>query len=64
MNFKIRQSEMDNEKWFDSILAGEDLCGSYDFCSKCRKEEKYPCARAENRWKNGYIRVAEVTRVK
>ena len=64
MDFKSRQDQFDNVKWYDSVLAGEDKCGSYAFCDKCRKEETYPCARAQHRHENGYIRLAVVRRVK
>ena len=62
MNFKNRQKEFDDVKWYDSILAGEDKCGSYEFCVKCQKEEKYPCARAEYRYGKKYIRLAVLCR--
>lgn len=58
MSFKSQQKQFDDIKWCDSVLAGEDKCGSYEFCGKCRKEEKYPCARAAHRYENGYIRLA------
>ena len=62
MDFKNRQEQFDRQKWFDSVLAGEDTCGSYDFCSKCCKTEQYPCARAEHRFNGRYIRLAVVRR--
>ena len=62
MDFKSRQEQFDNIKWYDSVLAGEDKCGSYEFCVKCRKSEAYPCARAWHRYNNGYIRLAVVRR--
>ena len=62
MNLKTRQKEFDDVKWYDSVLAGKDKCGSYVFCKKCCKEDKYPCARAEHRYKMGYIRLAMVRR--
>ena len=40
MDFKMQQEQFDNQKWYDSILAGEDKCGSYDFCVKCCRTEK------------------------
>lgn len=64
MDFKNRQDQFDNVKWYDSVLAGEDKCGTYDFCASCRKDEPYPCARAQHRHKNGYIRLAVIRRVK
>jgi hypothetical protein len=62
MNFKSRQEQFDNIKWYDSILAGKDQCGAYVFCDKCRKDEPYPCARAAHRYENGYIRIAVLQR--
>ena len=52
MDFREAQLEFDNVKWFDSIIAGEDRCGSYDFCEDCDKEEEDPCARAMDRHEN------------
>jgi hypothetical protein len=64
MDFKTQQDQFDNKKWYDSILAGEDKCGSYDFCVKCRKTETYPCARAMYKYENRYIRLAIIRRCK
>ena len=58
MSFRTEQDQFDKIKWFDSMREGRDLCGSYEFCGECRKESKYPCARAARRWQNGYIRLA------
>ncbi len=62
MDFKARQDKLDVIKWYDSIVAGEDRCGTYAFCVKCRKKEEYPCARAEDRYEKRYVRVAIITR--
>lgn len=62
MKLKERQKEFDVIKWYDSVLAGEDKCGSYKFCVKCRKEEPYPCAKAEHRYNTGYYRLAVIRR--
>ena len=62
MDLRARQDQFDKIKWYDSMLAGEDRCGKYDFCVKCHKEETYPCAKALNRFEKGYIRVAVVNR--
>lgn len=64
MNFKTQQDQFDDIKWYDSVQAGEDKCGSYAFCYKCRKTESYPCARAAHRYNNGYYRLAMVRRTK
>ena len=45
------QDKLSVEKWTASEEAGYDLCGSYTYCSKCNKEEEFPCARALNRAK-------------
>ena len=60
MNLKVRQEKLDIIKWYDSILLGEDRCGTYHFCMKCRKKEKYPCARAMARYEGDFVRVAVV----
>ena len=60
--FQKRQEAIDIIKWYDSIVAGEDRCGTYEYCIKCRKEEKYPCARAEDKYQKGYVRVAVINR--
>ena len=64
MNFKLQQKRFDNIKWYDSIRSGSDKCGSYDFCSQCRKDEPNPCARAAHRYQNGYVRIATIHRHK
>lgn len=58
MDFKEWQKDFDNKKWMDSIVVGQDTCGSYEFCVKCKKEESSPCARAFNRFKNSRVRIA------
>ncbi len=62
MDFKTMQCQIDDRKWYDSVLAGEDKCGNYDFCVKCSKSDKYPCARAAHRYENKYVRIAVVRR--
>ena len=62
MNFKRQQDRFDEVKWFDSIKAGYDTCGTYAFCGACQKTETNPCARAAHRQVNGYIRVATLHR--
>lgn len=61
MGYKFLQDKFDVVKWYDSILAGEDRCGTYDFCVKCKKEKKYPCARAQRRFENGLVRLGVVS---
>ena len=62
MDFKSQQARFDIQKWYDSIVAGQDCCGTYDFCCKCCKTEKYPCARAAHRYNGKYIRIAIIRR--
>ncbi len=52
MDFESQQKKFDDIKWYDSIVAGEDRCGSYEFCEKCNKQEPCPCARAIARFYN------------
>lgn len=60
MDFKEWQAKFDEKKWIDSIIAGEDRCGTYEFCQKCKKSESEPCAKAFYRYKNPYTRIAIV----
>ncbi len=60
MDLKSRQEKFDRIKWYDSLLVGEDRCGTYHFCMKCRKKEQYPCARAMARYEGDFVRVAVV----
>ena len=65
MNFREYQKGFDRVKWYDSILEGEDRCGTYEFCENCKKSEKYPCARAANRYEKqnkGFVRIAVIRR--
>lgn len=64
MDLKVQQEEFDNKKWHDSIVAGEDQCGKYDFCVRCVKQERYPCAKAMRRFEGKYIRLAIIRRYK
>ena len=45
-----RQRELDHIKWKASEEAGMDMCGEFDFCIKCDKEEVDPCEKAYNRF--------------
>ena len=62
MDFKTQQEQFDNQKWYDSVMAGEDKCGTYEFCVKCSKMDTYPCAKAAHRYNNKYIRLAVIRR--
>ncbi|MBQ9728872.1 MAG: hypothetical protein IJV85_04675 [Clostridia bacterium] len=64
MNLQEQQKKFDVIKWFDSIRAGKDLCGTYAFCGRCDKDRPYPCARAAYRYGKGYIRLAVIRRRK
>ena len=46
MSVSKKQSELDLKKWYESENAGYDLCGEFDFCSKCDKAIENPCAAA------------------
>ena len=60
MDFKAEQEKLVEEAKaeHDSMQEGHDKCGTYDFCSSCKKEPLYPCARAAHRYEAGYIRIA------
>ena len=60
MDFKKQQDRFDEIKWYDSIIAGYDRCGTYEFCGVCDKEEEYPCARAAYRCRNSWVRIATI----
>jgi Zn-dependent alcohol dehydrogenase len=60
MDFKAQQERFDAIKWYDSIVAGTDRCGSYEFCKLCCKEEENPCANAAYRYRKGWMRLATV----
>ena len=63
MTYEKQQKVFDEVKWFDSINAGADMCGTYEFCAKCKKQLTYPCARAQRKHENGdSVRVAVVKR--
>ena len=64
MDLQAQQKQFDEIKWFDSILVGEDRCGTYEFCEKCNKYELYPCANAMRRHQAKYVRVAMIIRRK
>ena len=61
MDFQQKQAQLDQQKWEDSIFAGEDTCGTYDFCKYCKRDEEQPCARAFYRAKEGRIPFAKMT---
>ncbi len=61
MDFKSQQDRFDVIKWYDSIVAGYDTCGSYAFCDDCEKSEPEPCARAAYRHKiQGWTKIATI----
>ena len=59
-SYKNEQQKLDVIKWNESMKTGEDKCGSYSYCSLCKKDEEYPCAKAKRRESNkkGKVRVA------
>lgn len=60
MDFKKQQERFDVIKWYDSILAGCDRCGTYEFCAVCNKEEENPCACAAYKYRKGWVRIATI----
>ena len=64
MDLKAIQTEFDYKKWLDSVTADEDQCGNYEFCARCTKVGKYPCAKAMLRHEGKYIRLAIIRRRK
>jgi hypothetical protein len=64
MDLQAMQAEFDHKKWLDSVTADEDQCGKYDFCVRCTKAGKYPCAKAMLRHEGKYIRLAIIRRRK
>lgn len=49
MTFETLQNYLDQLKWQDSRTYNRDLCGAYQRCRYCRRDEAYPCAKAHNR---------------
>ncbi len=58
MGYRAVQEKFDKIKWFDSIAVGEDRCGTYDFCEKCDKTQRFPCARAMEKKEGKRVRIA------
>ena len=65
MNYKQQQDKFDVVKWHDTLAAGYDTCGSYEFCSFCDKSLENPCARAAYKYKKAtVVKVATVRRTR
>ena len=64
MTLEKQQQVFDDVKWFDSIQAGMDKCGTYVFCENCCKTAQYPCARAAKKQINGAVRIAVIRKHK
>ena len=45
------QKELDLKKYNDSLLNNKDMCGEYDYCKYCNKNNSYPCAKSFNKFK-------------
>ena len=45
------QKELDLKKYNDSVLNNKDMCGQYDYCKYCNKDNSYPCAKSFNKFK-------------
>lgn len=41
-----KQVKLDENKWYRSEEAGHDMCGEFDFCANCDKQQENPCAKA------------------
>ena len=52
-----KQNEFDKKKWEDSLAAGHDTCGEYDYCAKCNKSHEYPCAKAYDEYTSSVVTV-------
>ena len=62
-----KQNEFDKKKWEDSVNAGRDTCGEYDYCAKCNKNHEYPCATAYDAYTSIVVEekpVAKTSKVK
>ncbi len=46
MDKKTLQDKLDLQKWLDSETNHADMCGRYDYCVCCNKEDATPCATA------------------
>lgn len=46
-----KQKVLDGKKWADSVIAGKDMCGHYEYCCACNKQEENPCENAIKRYK-------------
>lgn len=65
MDYKKQQEKFDKVKWLDSVVAGYDKCGEYDFCGVCDKAQENPCARAAYKYKKAAtVKVATVRRTR
>ena len=60
MTLEEKQEIFDNVKWEAGVEKGEDLCGTYDFCTLCEREKSFPCARAQKRFNGEGVRVAVI----
>ena len=61
MTYEKQQEVFDVVKWIDSVNAGCDMCGTYEFCHCCNKALKHPCARASKMHsQSGAVRVAVI----
>ncbi len=60
MDFKKQQDRFDVIKWYDSIVAGCDMCGTYEFCGACNKDLENPCARAAYKYRKGVVHLATI----
>lgn len=51
MAISKKQEELDEIKWYIGQELGCDPCGTFAYCSKCKKDEENPCEKALKRYK-------------
>ncbi len=54
MNKAALQHKLDMNKWLDSEIKGEDMCGRYNYCAYCDRDDDLPCAEAYERMHASY----------
>ena len=52
MAISKKQEELDEIKWYIGKELGCDPCGTFAYCSKCKKDEENPCEKALKRYKD------------
>lgn len=52
MAISKKQEELDKIKWYIGEELGDDPCGTFAYCDKCKKDEENPCEKALKRHKD------------